>query len=81
MVDMNNDFEHFVEFVVSVFCIFAVGNAISVFVSGVVNDPLMGNTAGTAWFAFQFLFCGFFIPRANIPDGWIWIEGHRIRDW
>jgi ABC-type multidrug transport system ATPase subunit len=74
MVGVSLDAGDFFLWVLTIASVLLVGNAIAVFVSGVAPDALIGNTMGTAFFAFQFLFSGFFIVQDEIPDGWIWVH-------
>jgi len=43
-------------------------------ISTIVPDPMIGQTAGSAIFSIMFVFSGFFIRRAKIPDYWIYFH-------
>ncbi|GBG85744.1 hypothetical protein CBR_g40473 [Chara braunii] len=61
-------------FTTTIFLTITVGNTFVTFLSSLVPDFIAGNTIITAITSFFFLFSGFFIPKADIPDYWIWFH-------
>jgi ATP-binding cassette subfamily G (WHITE) protein 2 len=58
----------------TILTIFIAANGFVTMISGLVPDPLAGNGMGSALFAIQFLFSGFFIPISTMPPGWQWVS-------
>eukprot|EP00638_Chattonella_subsalsa_P009328 CAMPEP_0117741362 /NCGR_PEP_ID=MMETSP0947-20121206/4872_1 /TAXON_ID=44440 /ORGANISM="Chattonella subsalsa, Strain CCMP2191" /LENGTH=571 /DNA_ID=CAMNT_0005557613 /DNA_START=386 /DNA_END=2098 /DNA_ORIENTATION=+ len=50
------------------------GNCFATLVSGIAPDAITGNAMGAGALAKFFLFCGFFIPKSEIPPWWIWLH-------
>ncbi|CAM6119140.1 unnamed protein product [Calypogeia fissa] len=61
-------------FALVVFLILSIANAFVAFISGVAPNFITGLIAFGATSAYQFLFCGFFIRRHDIPKYWIWLH-------
>ena len=56
-----------------VFTVLVTGNCFATMFSVLVPNPMVGQTAGSALFSVMFLFSGFFIPKDQIPNYWIWL--------
>ena len=58
MVGLTNNGVNFLYQIIVLFCTLMTANAFVTFISALVPDALTGNSAGSALFAFQFLFGG-----------------------
>lgn len=81
MVGLEASVGSFFMYCLGQICVLLCGNAQAMLVSTLTNDPVLGTTAGTAVFAFYFLFSGFFIPRNDIPGYWIWMHYLSTFNW
>lgn len=59
--------------VFTIFTILVTGTCFATMFSVLVPNPMVGQTAGSALFSVMFLFSGFFIPKDQIPNYWIWL--------
>mmetsp|Transcript_34172 Transcript_34172/g.49668 ORF Transcript_34172/g.49668 Transcript_34172/m.49668 type:complete len:600 (+) Transcript_34172:44-1843(+) len=59
--------------VLTVFTVLITGTSFATMFSVLVPNPMVGQTAGSGLFSVMFLFSGFFIKKADIPDYWIWL--------
>jgi hypothetical protein len=64
MIGMAAEASSFFFFVFTLFLVLAVANSFVVFWSALVPNFITGNTLITAFTAYFFLFCGFFISRS-----------------
>eukprot|EP00245_Coleochaete_scutata_P004280 TRINITY_DN16642_c0_g1_i1.p1 TRINITY_DN16642_c0_g1~~TRINITY_DN16642_c0_g1_i1.p1 ORF type:complete len:645 (+),score=134.10 TRINITY_DN16642_c0_g1_i1:25-1935(+) len=74
LVNLVRQADAFFFFCFVVFLCLVLSNSYVIFLSAFVPNFITGNTIITATTAFFFLFSGFFIPRENIPDYWIWFH-------
>eukprot|EP00899_Mesostigma_viride_P025494 jgi/Mesvir1/6129/Mv00833-RA.1 len=81
MVDLAPGAERFFFAAFVIWVVMLAANAFVMFMSVVVPDFIIGNSATTALFAFMFLFCGFFISQDNIPGYWIWLHYLSLFKW
>jgi len=72
MVGMQPDITHFSKFVLMLFLVNLVGDALCLFVSSIVNAFSVANALGSVLLAFFLLFGGYFVSASNLPKYWKW---------
>ncbi|GBG85757.1 hypothetical protein CBR_g40486 [Chara braunii] len=61
-------------FATTIFLTITVGNTFVTSLGSLVPNFIAGNTIITAITGFMFLFSGFFVPKDDIPEYWIWFH-------
>lgn len=74
LVGMPNIAANFFFMVLCIFTVIMVGQAYATMFSTLVPNPMMGQSLGSGIFSLGFLFSGFFINKADIPDYWLWLH-------
>lgn len=74
LINLPNVASVFFFHVLTVFTVLCAGSSFATLISTVVPSPMVGQTMGSALFSVMFLFSGFFIKSADIPDYWIWLN-------
>lgn len=67
--------------VLALFTTIVTGFCFSQLVSVSVPDPMAGQVTGSAIFSIMFLTSGYFIPKSQIPDWWIWLYYLSLFHW
>ncbi|THU74571.1 hypothetical protein C4D60_Mb04t34780 [Musa balbisiana] len=68
---LHGDFHYFL---IMLYASLLATNSFVVFVSSVVPSFILGYAVVIAFTALFFLFCGYFISRSSIPNGWKWMN-------
>nr|XP_009397787.1 PREDICTED: ABC transporter G family member 6-like [Musa acuminata subsp. malaccensis] len=68
---LHGDFHYFL---IMLYASLLATNSFVVFVSSVVPSFILGYAVVIAFTALFFLFCGYFISRTSIPNGWKWMN-------
>ncbi|KAL9429162.1 hypothetical protein AB3S75_031049 [Citrus x aurantiifolia] len=73
-VGLSGGFSGFLFFFITIFASFWAGSSFMAFIAGLVSHIIIGFTIVVAILGYFLLFCGFYIPRDEIPPYWIWFH-------